>query len=78
MISKLIPNVTILCWDAPSADQLRAAALVEFVGAAAHLVVVNAANAHAFETLGCNRVSFVTDIRNTRSQAAIALFAPAF
>jgi len=28
--------------------------------------------AHAFETLGYNRVSFVTDLRNTRSQAAIA------
>jgi RimJ/RimL family protein N-acetyltransferase len=28
--------------------------------------------AHAFETLGLNRVSFVTDLRNTRSQAAIA------
>lgn len=27
---------------------------------------------HAFEALGMNRVSFVTDIRNTRSQAAIA------
>jgi RimJ/RimL family protein N-acetyltransferase len=27
---------------------------------------------HAFETLGFNRVSFVTDLRNTRSQAAIA------
>jgi RimJ/RimL family protein N-acetyltransferase len=26
----------------------------------------------AFETLGFNRVSFVTDLRNTRSQAAIA------
>ena len=28
--------------------------------------------AHAFETLGFNRVSFVTDLRNSRSQAAIA------
>jgi len=28
--------------------------------------------AHAFETLGLNRVQLVTDIRNTRSQAAIA------
>ncbi len=28
--------------------------------------------AHAFDTLGLNRVSFVTDLRNTRSQAAIA------
>jgi N-acetyltransferase len=28
--------------------------------------------AHAFETLGLNRVSFVTDLRNERSQAAIA------
>jgi RimJ/RimL family protein N-acetyltransferase len=28
--------------------------------------------AHAFEKLGMNRVSFCTDIRNTRSQAAIA------
>jgi RimJ/RimL family protein N-acetyltransferase len=28
--------------------------------------------AHAFETLGLNRVSFLTDLRNTRSQAAIA------
>jgi RimJ/RimL family protein N-acetyltransferase len=28
--------------------------------------------AHAFETLGLNRVSFCTDLRNTRSQAAIA------
>jgi len=28
--------------------------------------------AHAFDTLGFNRVSFVTDIRNERSQAAIA------
>jgi len=28
--------------------------------------------AHAFETLGLNRVSFVTDVRNERSQAAIA------
>jgi RimJ/RimL family protein N-acetyltransferase len=28
--------------------------------------------AHAFETLAFNRVSFVTDLRNTRSQAAIA------
>jgi len=28
--------------------------------------------AHAFDTLGLNRVSFVTDVRNTRSQAAIA------
>ena len=28
--------------------------------------------AHAFDTLGFNRVSFVTDLRNTRSQAAIA------
>jgi len=28
--------------------------------------------AHAFEVLGMNRVSFCTDIRNTRSQAAIA------
>jgi RimJ/RimL family protein N-acetyltransferase len=28
--------------------------------------------AHAFDTLGLNRVSFVTDIRNERSQAAIA------
>ena len=28
--------------------------------------------AHAFDTLGMNRVSFVTDLRNTRSQAAIA------
>jgi RimJ/RimL family protein N-acetyltransferase len=27
---------------------------------------------HAFETLGLNRVSFVTDLRNERSQAAIA------
>ena len=27
---------------------------------------------HAFETLGFNRVSYVTDLRNTRSQAAIA------
>lgn len=27
---------------------------------------------HAFETLGWNRVQFVTDIRNERSQAAIA------
>ena len=27
--------------------------------------------AHAFDTLGLNRVSFVTDIRNERSQAAI-------
>ncbi|HSQ56291.1 MAG TPA: GNAT family N-acetyltransferase, partial [Gemmata sp.] len=27
---------------------------------------------HAFDTLGFNRVSFVTDLRNTRSQAAIA------
>jgi RimJ/RimL family protein N-acetyltransferase len=27
---------------------------------------------HAFESLGFNRVSFVTDLRNTRSQAAIA------
>ena len=27
---------------------------------------------HAFDTLGCHRVSFVTDLRNTRSQAAIA------
>ena len=28
--------------------------------------------AHAFDTLGLNRVSFLTDLRNTRSQAAIA------
>ena len=28
--------------------------------------------AHAFDTLGLNRVSFVTDLRNERSQAAIA------
>jgi RimJ/RimL family protein N-acetyltransferase len=28
--------------------------------------------AHAFDTLGLNRVSFVTDVRNERSQAAIA------
>src|SRR5262245_3732491 len=28
--------------------------------------------AHAFDTLGLNRVSFVTDARNDRSQAAIA------
>ena len=28
--------------------------------------------AHAFDTLGFNRVSFVTDLRNERSQAAIA------
>ena len=28
--------------------------------------------AHAFEALGLNRVSFVTDLRNARSQAAIA------
>lgn len=28
--------------------------------------------AHAFETLGLNRVSYVTDLRNERSQAAIA------
>jgi RimJ/RimL family protein N-acetyltransferase len=28
--------------------------------------------AHAFDTLGLNRVSFVTDARNERSQAAIA------
>jgi N-acetyltransferase len=27
---------------------------------------------HAFETLGLNRVSFLTDLRNERSQAAIA------
>jgi RimJ/RimL family protein N-acetyltransferase len=27
---------------------------------------------HAFDALGFNRVSFVTDLRNTRSQAAIA------
>jgi RimJ/RimL family protein N-acetyltransferase len=27
---------------------------------------------HAFEELGCNRVSLVTDVRNERSQAAIA------
>ncbi|MEY2878889.1 MAG: hypothetical protein RLZZ15_1269 [Verrucomicrobiota bacterium] len=27
---------------------------------------------HAFETLGCNRVQLKTDLRNTRSQAAIA------
>jgi RimJ/RimL family protein N-acetyltransferase len=27
---------------------------------------------HAFDTLGLNRVSFVTDLRNERSQAAIA------
>ena len=27
---------------------------------------------HAFDTLGLNRVSFLTDLRNTRSQAAIA------
>jgi RimJ/RimL family protein N-acetyltransferase len=27
---------------------------------------------HAFEALGVNRVSFVTDVRNARSQAAIA------
>src|SRR5262245_58151808 len=27
---------------------------------------------HAFDTLGLNRVSFVTDVRNERSQAAIA------
>jgi RimJ/RimL family protein N-acetyltransferase len=26
---------------------------------------------HAFETLGCNRVEFKTDVRNTRSRAAI-------
>jgi N-acetyltransferase len=26
---------------------------------------------HAFETLGCNRVEFVTDVLNTRSRAAI-------
>jgi RimJ/RimL family protein N-acetyltransferase len=28
--------------------------------------------AYTFETLGFNRVSFVTDLRNTRSQSAIA------
>src|SRR5262245_1204962 len=28
--------------------------------------------AHAFDVLGLNRVSFVTDLRNERSQAAIA------
>ena len=28
--------------------------------------------AHAFDTLGLNRVSFVTDLRNARSQAALA------
>jgi N-acetyltransferase len=28
--------------------------------------------AHAFDVLGVNRVSFCTDVRNTRSQAAIA------
>jgi RimJ/RimL family protein N-acetyltransferase len=28
--------------------------------------------AHAFEVLGMNRVSYVTDVRNLRSQAAIA------
>lgn len=27
---------------------------------------------HAFETLGLNRVSYITDLRNARSQAAIA------
>jgi RimJ/RimL family protein N-acetyltransferase len=28
--------------------------------------------AHAFETLGCVRVEFKTDARNTRSRAALA------
>src|SRR5205823_2197270 len=53
---------------APHRDGLRAAADDERIWR--H--TLTAAHGHAFEALGVNRVTFVTDLRNERSQAAIA------